>query len=107
VAEGTSLLRMHTAYTCIVSSNLTVSASIKRKPLSNQRLRGFLRCMPRPIVKRLLSICRWCLQHDGVAVGQAQRQAQQNGVRAAPIFKVLPGSLAISCHQLPSVAAVT
>jgi hypothetical protein len=26
VAEGTSLLRMHTAYTCIVSSNLTVSA---------------------------------------------------------------------------------
>jgi hypothetical protein len=31
VAEGTSLLRMHTAYTCIVSSNLTVSASIKKK----------------------------------------------------------------------------
>lgn len=26
MAEGTSLLRMHTAYTCIVSSNLTVSA---------------------------------------------------------------------------------
>lgn len=31
VAEGTSLLRMHTAYTCIVSSNLTVSARNKRK----------------------------------------------------------------------------
>jgi hypothetical protein len=31
VAEGTSLLRMHTAYTCIVSSNLTVSASIRKK----------------------------------------------------------------------------
>jgi hypothetical protein len=30
VAEGTSLLRMHTAYTCIVSSNLTVSASIRK-----------------------------------------------------------------------------
>jgi hypothetical protein len=28
VAEGTSLLRMHTAYTCIVSSNLTVSAML-------------------------------------------------------------------------------
>ena len=27
MAEGTSLLRMHTAYTCIVSSNLTVSAN--------------------------------------------------------------------------------
>ena len=26
VAEGTSLLRMHTAYTCIVGSNPTVSA---------------------------------------------------------------------------------
>jgi hypothetical protein len=31
VAEGTSLLRMHTAYTCIVSSNLTVSARKKQK----------------------------------------------------------------------------
>ena len=31
MAEGTSLLRMHTAYTCIVSSNLTVSARNKRK----------------------------------------------------------------------------
>ena len=29
MAEGTSLLRMHTAYTCIVSSNLTVSARIQ------------------------------------------------------------------------------
>jgi hypothetical protein len=28
VAEGTSLLRMHTAYTCIVGSNPTVSARI-------------------------------------------------------------------------------
>ncbi|MDB5919645.1 MAG: hypothetical protein JWR40_3879, partial [Massilia sp.] len=26
MAEGTSLLRMHTAYTCIVGSNPTVSA---------------------------------------------------------------------------------
>ena len=31
MAEGTSLLRMHTAYTCIVSSNLTVSARKKRE----------------------------------------------------------------------------
>ena len=31
VAEGTSLLRMHTAYTCIVSSNLTVSAKLQKK----------------------------------------------------------------------------
>ena len=31
MAEGTSLLRMHTAYTCIVSSNLTVSASYVKK----------------------------------------------------------------------------
>ena len=33
MAEGTSLLRMHTAYTCIVGSNPTVSASILKKPL--------------------------------------------------------------------------
>jgi hypothetical protein len=31
VAEGTSLLRMHTAYTCIVGSNPTVSAKMQRK----------------------------------------------------------------------------
>ena len=31
MAEGTSLLRMHTAYTCIVSSNLTVSAKYLNK----------------------------------------------------------------------------
>ena len=31
MAEGTSLLRMHTAYTCIVSSNLTVSAKTLSK----------------------------------------------------------------------------
>lgn len=31
MAEGTSLLRMHTAYTCIVGSNPTVSASIRKK----------------------------------------------------------------------------
>jgi hypothetical protein len=31
VAEGTSLLRMHTAYTCIVGSNPTVSASIRKE----------------------------------------------------------------------------
>ena len=29
MAEGTSLLRMHTAYTCIVGSNPTVSAKNK------------------------------------------------------------------------------
>ena len=40
VAEGTSLLRMHTAYTCIVSSNLTVSARNKRK--SHLRVAFFL-----------------------------------------------------------------
>lgn len=33
MAEGTSLLRMHTAYTCIVGSNPTVSASIFKNPL--------------------------------------------------------------------------
>ena len=33
MAEGTSLLRMHTAYTCIVGSNPTVSARIVKKPL--------------------------------------------------------------------------
>lgn len=33
MAEGTSLLRMHTAYTCIVSSNLTVSARTKKNGL--------------------------------------------------------------------------
>ena len=33
MAEGTSLLRMHTAYTCIVSSNLTVSAKNVKRPL--------------------------------------------------------------------------
>jgi hypothetical protein len=57
VAEGTSLLRMHTAYTCIVSSNLTVSASIKRKPLSNQRLGGFLHFLPIRQPMRLLKMC--------------------------------------------------
>ena len=31
VAEGTSLLRMHTAYTCIVGSNPTVSARTNEK----------------------------------------------------------------------------
>ena len=31
MAEGTSLLRMHTAYTCIVGSNPTVSASIRKE----------------------------------------------------------------------------
>ena len=31
MAEGTSLLRMHTAYTCIVGSNPTVSASFLSK----------------------------------------------------------------------------
>ena len=31
MAEGTSLLRMHTAYTCIVGSNPTVSARINKK----------------------------------------------------------------------------
>ena len=34
MAEGTSLLRMHTAYTCIVSSNLTVSAIDKYQAIS-------------------------------------------------------------------------
>jgi hypothetical protein len=38
VAEGTSLLRMHTAYTCIVGSNPTVSASIIKT-----RFGGFFR----------------------------------------------------------------
>lgn len=32
MAEGTSLLRMHTAYTCIVGSNPTVSARTTKKP---------------------------------------------------------------------------
>lgn len=36
MAEGTSLLRMHTAYTRIVSSNLTVSASINKKAPSRE-----------------------------------------------------------------------
>ena len=31
MAEGTSLLRMHTAYTCIVGSNPTVSAKNDEK----------------------------------------------------------------------------
>ena len=31
MAEGTSLLRMHTAYTCIVGSNPTVSARTNKK----------------------------------------------------------------------------
>ena len=38
MAEGTSLLRMHTAYTCIVGSNPTVSARIKQKSLPCGRL---------------------------------------------------------------------
>jgi hypothetical protein len=42
VAEGTSLLRMHTAYTCIVSSNLTVSASIKKKAPSRELFFGYV-----------------------------------------------------------------
>lgn len=33
MAEGTSLLRKHTAYTRIVGSNPTVSAKIVKKPL--------------------------------------------------------------------------
>ena len=41
MAEGTSLLRMHTAYTCIVGSNPTVSASIFKNPL--RRVFSFLR----------------------------------------------------------------
>ncbi len=43
MAEGTSLLRMHTAYTCIVSSNLTVSARFKKKaPARELFLRPFI-----------------------------------------------------------------
>ena len=38
MAEGTSLLRMHTAYTCIVGSNPTVSARLKQKSLPCGRL---------------------------------------------------------------------
>ena len=42
MAEGTSLLRMHTAYTCIVSSNLTVSAMLLGNFIkSSQRTRLF------------------------------------------------------------------
>ena len=33
MAEGTSLLRMHTAYTCIVGSNPTLSARTKKNGL--------------------------------------------------------------------------
>ena len=33
MAEGTSLLRMHTAYTCIVGSNPTVSARTNKNGL--------------------------------------------------------------------------
>ena len=41
MAEGTSLLRMHTAYTCIVSSNLTVSAkTLSRFILNCQKTRS-------------------------------------------------------------------
>ena len=38
MAEGTSLLRMHTAYTCIVGSNPTVSARNNEKSLPCGRL---------------------------------------------------------------------
>jgi 3-hydroxyacyl-CoA dehydrogenase len=57
VAEGTSLLRMHTAYTCIVSSNLTVSASIKKKA-------------PRP----------------GAFFLPRHREKSKNGVRRCPVL---------------------
>ena len=42
MAEGTSLLRMHTAYTCIVGSNPTVSAKYFQKALDFQGLFVFL-----------------------------------------------------------------
>ena len=41
MAEGTSLLRMHTAYTRIVGSNPTVSAKNIQKTRKPQRLRVF------------------------------------------------------------------
>lgn len=41
MAEGTSLLRMHTAYTCIVGSNPTVSARTTKKA---SPAGGFFRC---------------------------------------------------------------
>lgn len=59
MAEGTSLLRMHTAYTCIVGSNPTVSARIKQKSLPCGRLfclsgrnggiRRIGQCRPNPL----------------------------------------------------------
>ena len=43
MAEGTSLLRMHTAYTCIVGSNPTVSARTKENGLPCGRPFFFVR----------------------------------------------------------------
>jgi hypothetical protein len=73
VAEGTSLLRMHTAYTCIVGSNPTVSASIKKKaPTSGAFFSPFHRGKSKKVVRRgatLFSYIR--LRLVGRKVGKA------------------------------------
>ena len=57
VAEGTSLLRMHTAYTCIVGSNPTVSARFKKKATARWLFSLVHRYPPmaRPVRSPLLS----------------------------------------------------
>ena len=54
MAEGTSLLRMHTAYTRIVGSNPTVSAKNIQKTRMPQRLRVFC-CLPFRFLRLLSS----------------------------------------------------
>lgn len=57
MAEGTSLLRMHTAYTCIVGSNPTVSASIFKNPL--RRVFSFPPCGDE---QSACALCVWDLK---------------------------------------------
>ena len=84
MAEGTSLLRMHTAYTRIVGSNPTVSAKVSKKRATARWLFSFLRwcrrvgaCAPTGVAKAVDSKLRAYLREGGLQhVGESHRLHQ-------------------------------
>jgi hypothetical protein len=96
VAEGTSLLRMHTAYTCIVGSNPTVSAKytfaeVQQRPKTpdlHSEAGGFLFCG-----------VRWCPTKSGMFEGMGK------GMGRSPC-NLCPQKLSGTACALPTVRIV-
>ena len=101
MAEGTSLLRMHTAYTCIVGSNPTVSASIFKNPL--RRVFSFPPCGDE---QSACALCVWdskpcACRREALRIAQPPRSARHVGRSAAnavPSPQALAASSAAGPH---------